>query len=557
MSYTGNINIGAMADDKTGTPLRTLCDNTNINYNQLFNLATDGSTPLNQQNFVLATGTGIDAEAALTDMPTNFLPAVTVITSNNNLFTLNQLINGSSNTTQLTVKGHSTQTDPIFRVDNNSLSERFSISGAGVVNVLGTLTSGLINGRNIATDGTKLDTIETGADVTDSVNVKSSIEGASLTLETVPNALDKMFIVDVGASNLLRNASFQNTLFTSLTIPSPINYVFETGDSLLIYDQSTSGLKRPSDPSRLAPHILNNASITSVTPATNDLIFIHDVSDSNNAKSISVSDMVALYNFNSNPYIISGTASYNASAEERFIEINNGGQDVLLPAASGNAGKMFNINNITSSVCRVIANGGDLINGSSSIRLGRGATLELICTGSGWRIVGSDKVLIYNSGLAAGTASVTINNISTATFRSYEIRYNLSVNTTTSRIKLQVSSDNGSTFVTSNYHRCILNASTTTGSPTGATPADSLIEGLGSSNSVDAGFKGTIYLSNMGTYPTALSRASTSVTSADPRLEFECGRLRTSGSYNAFRIIPNAGTFSVSSQDIITVWGIL
>jgi hypothetical protein len=62
--------------------------------------------------------------------------------------------------------------------------------------VLGDITvGGTVDGRDVATDGTKLDGIETGADVTDATNVQSSIE--AITLTSVAGATgDEVLIVD-------------------------------------------------------------------------------------------------------------------------------------------------------------------------------------------------------------------------------------------------------------------------------------------------------------------------------------------------------------------------
>lgn len=78
---------------------------------------------------------------------------------------------------------------------NEALDQTFAVTniGAGDYNMFlgGALTiTGAINGRNIATDGAKLDGIEAGADVTDSVNVAA----AGAIMETDVGAKGDLFV---------------------------------------------------------------------------------------------------------------------------------------------------------------------------------------------------------------------------------------------------------------------------------------------------------------------------------------------------------------------------
>ena len=68
------------------------------------------------------------------------------------------------------------------------------ITGTGNVNITGNVTlSGTVDGRDVATDGTKLDGIETGADVTDTANVTAAgaVMDSELTNETAVKALNQ------------------------------------------------------------------------------------------------------------------------------------------------------------------------------------------------------------------------------------------------------------------------------------------------------------------------------------------------------------------------------
>lgn len=69
--------------------------------------------------------------------------------------------------------------------------------------------SGTVDGRDVATDGTKLDGIESLADVTDEANVVSSLDGATLTAVTVAGT-DKVLIQDVSDADNLKTVTAQS-----------------------------------------------------------------------------------------------------------------------------------------------------------------------------------------------------------------------------------------------------------------------------------------------------------------------------------------------------------
>ena len=68
--------------------------------------------------------------------------------------------------------------------------------------------SGTVDTRDVATDGTKLDTIENSADVTDETNVKSALDNATLTAATI-SASDLVLIQDADASKALKTVTTQ------------------------------------------------------------------------------------------------------------------------------------------------------------------------------------------------------------------------------------------------------------------------------------------------------------------------------------------------------------
>lgn len=80
--------------------------------------------------------------------------------------TAGSVIDGSADEIQLLIQGHSTQTSNILEIETSAASNLFTVNNSGNVTVAGT-----VDGRDLATDGTKLDGIEASADVTDATNV--------------------------------------------------------------------------------------------------------------------------------------------------------------------------------------------------------------------------------------------------------------------------------------------------------------------------------------------------------------------------------------------------
>jgi hypothetical protein len=98
-------------------------------------------------------------------------------------------------------------------IDWTSTTSAFSTSGtaaSGALTVTGNIiVTGTMDGRDIATDGTKLDGIEAAADVTDETNVTDALDGATLTAATVASA-DKVLIQDADDSDILKTATAQS-----------------------------------------------------------------------------------------------------------------------------------------------------------------------------------------------------------------------------------------------------------------------------------------------------------------------------------------------------------
>ena len=68
--------------------------------------------------------------------------------------------------------------------------------------------TGLVDGRDVATDGGKLDGIEALADVTDETNVVSSLDGATLSDIGTPASGDKILLQDLSDSDNLKTVDF-------------------------------------------------------------------------------------------------------------------------------------------------------------------------------------------------------------------------------------------------------------------------------------------------------------------------------------------------------------
>lgn len=69
-------------------------------------------------------------------------------------------------------------------------------------------TSGTVDGRDLVTDGSKLDLIEASADVTDETNVVAALDGATVTTATVAVG-DKVLIQDVDDADNLKTVTTQ------------------------------------------------------------------------------------------------------------------------------------------------------------------------------------------------------------------------------------------------------------------------------------------------------------------------------------------------------------
>ena len=94
--------------------------------------------------------------------------------------------------------------------DLGATATRFAETYTDALDVTNNIVvGGTVDGRDVATDGTKLDGIETGADVTDETNVKAALDGATIADITVASG-DKVLLQDVSDSDNLRTETAQN-----------------------------------------------------------------------------------------------------------------------------------------------------------------------------------------------------------------------------------------------------------------------------------------------------------------------------------------------------------
>ena len=144
-------------------------------------------------------------------------------------------IDGTADEIQLKVQGHSSQTANIFEIENSSAADLFTIDNSGNVTVNGT-----VDGRDLATDGTKLDGIESAATADQTEEeiqdlAWTNVLGGTQTLITViyqDSTNDVDFVVD----NDLANYSNTNSAFiTAASTDTLTNKTFDangTGNSL-------------------------------------------------------------------------------------------------------------------------------------------------------------------------------------------------------------------------------------------------------------------------------------------------------------------------------------
>jgi len=144
-------------------------------------------------------------------------------------------IETASAVNELTVTNAATAGSPALTATGGDTDIDLTLDGKGTgtvktlssnLDVTGNIiVSGTVDGRDLATDGTKLDGVETLADVTDETNVKSSLDGATITAATVSET-DKVLIQDVDDSDNLKTVTAQS--IADLGSAAQLNWNFST-----------------------------------------------------------------------------------------------------------------------------------------------------------------------------------------------------------------------------------------------------------------------------------------------------------------------------------------
>jgi hypothetical protein len=134
-----------------------------------------------------------------------------------------------------------------------------TVSATGNITVDGT-----VDGRDVATDGTKLDTVETNADVTDTTNVTAAgaVMDSELTNETAVKSLDQGV------------ATTDSPTFAGLTTTADVSFgdndkaVFGAGSDLQIYHDGTTSIIKDAGTGELQLHAENNLRLQNLTGST-------------------------------------------------------------------------------------------------------------------------------------------------------------------------------------------------------------------------------------------------------------------------------------------------
>ena len=136
---------------------------------------------------------------------------------------------------------------------------------ATTVSATGNITvGGTVDGRDVATDGTKLDGIEASADVTDTANVTAAgaVMDSELTNETAVKALDQGV------------ATTDSPTFAGLTTTANVSFgdndkaIFGAGSDLQIYHDGTTSIIKDAGTGELQLHAENNLRLQNLTGST-------------------------------------------------------------------------------------------------------------------------------------------------------------------------------------------------------------------------------------------------------------------------------------------------
>jgi hypothetical protein len=142
-------------------------------------------------------------------------------------------------------------------------------------NLTATLQAKPAEGAFADGDKTKLDNIETAADVTDETNVKASLDGATITTATVATD-DKVLIQDTNDSNNLKTVTTQAVANLATPEGTAVKSTGEAGGTKFLREDGdgTCSWQAPSDASTTVKGIVELAINTEVNTGTSDALAV-------------------------------------------------------------------------------------------------------------------------------------------------------------------------------------------------------------------------------------------------------------------------------------------
>lgn len=231
-------------------------------------------------------------------------------------------VEGPASSTDNAVVRYDGTTGKVLQNSNVLIDDSDNLSGVGNLSLTGT-----VDGRDIAADGTKLDTIETNADVTDETNVVSSLDGATLTAATVAST-DKVLVQDVDDSDNLKTVTAQSiadlggggnyTEISSTTLSSDSTIEF-TGLTNSMYLLEFRNVLPSSDGDFFRIRFSNDNGSTYSTADHNGCLLYARSNTTSAAGDNSIDDYIVL----TDPSVGNSTDEYGISGDLVLFNMNN------------------------------------------------------------------------------------------------------------------------------------------------------------------------------------------------------------------------------------------
>ena len=273
-------------------------------------------------------------------------------------------------------------------------------SGFGNLRVNDVVVDGTVDGRDIATDGSKLDGIEVGADVTDTTNVDAA--GATMNTDTDVSANSWVLDEDDMSSD------DDTKLATQQSIKAYVDTEVAAAGGTTINNYSSIGAPQLFNPDATAvtndtdDYILSSSNAVAFVSLNGQVLDDSEyslvastltVTPDNGFNSTSDEVLVFQHVFSvSADGVITGyatkTSAYTITVSDHTIECTSGTFDVdLLSTASVSTGQEFIIKNSGTGVITVVPDGSETIDGESSIDLDQYDSVTVKSNGTNWIIV--------------------------------------------------------------------------------------------------------------------------------------------------------------------------